>query len=91
MLNEYFDFPFYKWEKELSNKPFLRQPFGDNWETYTWSEAGMMARKLATGLKSLGLKEKSHIGLVSKIAESGLLQILRLQLLDIFLFHFFQL
>ena len=66
MLNEYFDFPFYKWEKELSNKPFLRQPFGDNWETYTWSEAGMMARKLATGLKSLGLKEKSHIGLVSK-------------------------
>ena len=66
MLNEYFDFPFYKWEKELSNKPFLRQPFGDNWETYTWSEAGMIARKLATGLKSLGLKEKSHIGLVSK-------------------------
>jgi long-subunit acyl-CoA synthetase (AMP-forming) len=25
-----------------------------------------MARKLATGLKSLGLKEKSHVGLISK-------------------------
>ena len=44
--------------KRTFQQTFLRQPFGDNWETYTWSEAGMMARKLATGLKSLGLKEK---------------------------------
>jgi hypothetical protein len=26
-----FDFRFYKWEKELADKPFLRQPFGDTW------------------------------------------------------------
>ena len=63
---EKFDFTFYKWEKELANKPFLRQPFGDRWEEYTWAEVGQMARKLATGLKSLGLRDKAHIGLVSK-------------------------
>ena len=66
MIDESFDFPFYKWEKKLADKPFLRQPFGKLWETYTWGEVGLMARKLATGLKSLGLKDKSHIGLVSK-------------------------
>ena len=57
---------FYKWEKQSANKPFLRQPFGDKWETYTWGEVGQTARKLATGLKSLGLPDKAHIGLVSK-------------------------
>lgn len=63
---EKFDFRFYKWEKELADKPFLRQPFGDTWEEYTWGEVGQMARKLATGLQSLGLQPKAHIGLVSK-------------------------
>ena len=67
MSNEtVFDFKFYHWEKTFKNKTFLRQPFGENWEEYTWGEAGQLARKLATGLKSLGLPEKSHIGLMSK-------------------------
>ena len=57
---------FFNWEKKTPNKPFLRQPFGDRWEIYTWAEAGQMARKLATGLQSLGLPPKSHIGLISK-------------------------
>jgi long-chain acyl-CoA synthetase len=61
-----FDFKFYEWEKKFHDRPFLRQPFGDRWEEYTWAEVGQMARKLATGLKSLGLKEKAHIGLISK-------------------------
>ena len=61
-----FDFKFYHWEKTFKNKPFLRQPFGDKWEEYTWGEVGQLARKLATGLKSLGLPEKSHVGLMSK-------------------------
>ncbi len=61
-----YDFTFYHWEKTTPDKPFLRQPFGDTWEVYTWAEAGQMARRLATGLLSLGLPEKSHIGLVSK-------------------------
>lgn len=61
-----FDFQFYKWEEKFKDKPFLRQPFGDTWEEYTWGEVGQYARKLATGLKSLGLPERAHIGLISK-------------------------
>ena len=64
--NECFDFKFYEWEKKFHDRPFLRQPFGDQWEEYTWAEAGKMARKLATGLKSIGLRDKAHVGLISK-------------------------
>ena len=63
---EKFNFNFYHWEKTTPNQPFLKQPFGDKWETYTWAQVGQMARKLATGLQSLGLPPKSHIGLSSK-------------------------
>ena len=64
--NNKFKFNFYEWERKLKDKPFLRQPFGDKGEEYTWGETGQMARKLATGLKTLGLPPKSHIGLMSK-------------------------
>lgn len=57
---------FYEREQQNPNKAFLRQPFGDKWEVYTYGEVGQMARKLAAGLKSLGLPPKSHVGLVSK-------------------------
>jgi long-subunit acyl-CoA synthetase (AMP-forming) len=61
-----FDFKFYEWENKFHDRPFLRQPFGDQWEEYTWAEAGHMARKLANGLKSMGLRDNAHIGLISK-------------------------
>ena len=63
---EKFILDFYRWEKVKANDPFLMQPFGDKWETTTWAEAGQQARKMAAGLRSLGLAPKSHIGLVSK-------------------------
>ena len=66
MSNNKFDFPFYDCETKLKNNVFLRQPKGNVWNEYTWGEVGLTARKLAAGLKSLGLKEKSHVGLVSK-------------------------
>jgi len=66
MKNDNFDFKFYEWEERFHDRPFLKQPFEDQWETYTWGEVGQMARKLATGLQSLGLREKAHIGLISK-------------------------
>jgi Long-chain acyl-CoA synthetases (AMP-forming) len=47
---ELFEFKFYEWEKQLKDKPYLKQPFGDKWEEYTWGEVGDMARRLATGL-----------------------------------------
>ena len=61
-----FDFKFYEWEEKYKDKTFLKQPFGDTWEEYTWGEVGQQARKLATGLQSLGLRENAHIGLISK-------------------------
>ena len=64
--SENFDFKFYEWEQKHHNRPLLKQPFGDKWEIYTWGEVGQMARKLATGLKSLGLRKNAHIGLISK-------------------------
>ena len=63
---ELFEFKFYEWEKQLKDKPYLKQPFGDEWEEYTWGEVGDMARRLATGLKSLNLREGAHIGIYSK-------------------------
>lgn len=63
---ELFDFRFLKWEKDFNDKTYLRQPFGDEWEEYTWGEVGNMARRLASGLKSLNLREGAHIGIYSK-------------------------
>jgi len=57
---------FYKNEAAFKDKPFLHQPFGDTWQSYTWHESGQMVRKMANHLNGLNLKERSHIGLVSK-------------------------
>ncbi len=57
---------FYRKEAAHPEKPFLHQPFGERWETYTWGEAGQMARKIAAYLHDQQLKPGSHIGLVSK-------------------------
>ena len=65
-FNSIFDFKFYELENLHRDKTFLRQPFGDSWEEYSYGQVGTYARKLATGLKSLGLRENAHIGLISK-------------------------
>jgi long-chain acyl-CoA synthetase len=57
---------FYRREKAHPDKPFLKQPFGERWETYTWGEAGQMARKMANYLLQQNLPAGSKIGLVSK-------------------------
>ncbi|MCB0571845.1 MAG: AMP-binding protein [Phaeodactylibacter sp.] len=57
---------FYHWEKTTPDAVFLRQPFGNRWEETTWQEAGQTARRLATGLRSLGLPDGANIGIVSK-------------------------
>lgn len=56
----------YEWEKATPDQPFLKQPFGDKWETTTWKQAGVIVRKMANGLKSLGLREKAHVAIISK-------------------------
>lgn len=57
---------FLKWEKENPDRIFLRQPINGVWKTWTWAQAGDEARRIAQGLRSLGLKEKDHIALLSK-------------------------
>lgn len=57
---------FLKWEKEIPDEIFLRQPFNGVWKTWTWAQAGEEARKIASGLKSLHLPDKSHIAILSK-------------------------
>jgi len=57
---------FYRYEEEKANRPFLHQPFGDTWETYTWAEVGEKARRLATWLKKQCPKDNAHVSIVSK-------------------------
>ena len=57
---------FYEKEAAQPDKPFLHQPFGKRWETYTWGEVGQMARRMAAYLRAVNLQPGSHIGLVSK-------------------------
>lgn len=62
LLIEYF----YEKEKSRATLPYLHQPFGDTWETYTWAEVGDKARRLATWLKQQCPKETAHISIVSR-------------------------
>lgn len=57
---------FLKWEKEIPDQIFLRQPFEGVWKTWTWAQAGDEIREIANGLRSFGFLEKSHIALLSK-------------------------
>lgn len=57
---------FYHWENTKPDAVFLRQPFGQTFNDFTWAETGEQARRLAAYLISLGLEPKSNIGLVSK-------------------------
>lgn len=57
---------FLKWEKENPERIFLRQPINGVWKTWTWTQAGNEARKIAKGFHSLGLKEGDHIAILSK-------------------------
>ena len=57
---------FLKWEKEIPNEILFRQPIGQTWQTWTWLQAGEEIRKIAAGLKSLNLPEKSHVAILSK-------------------------
>lgn len=57
---------FYHWESATPNSTFLRQPYGDVWKSWTYKEAGIEARKVASYLKQKGLEPGDHICLLSK-------------------------
>lgn len=57
---------FLKWEKEIPQQLFLRQPFNGQWKTWTYQQAGDEIRRIANGLKSLNFPPGSNIALISK-------------------------
>lgn len=57
---------FLKWEKEIPQHLFLRQPFDGVWKNWTYQEAGQEIRRIAAGINSLGYPKGSKIALLSK-------------------------
>ncbi|MEQ9301325.1 MAG: AMP-binding protein [Cyclobacteriaceae bacterium] len=57
---------FLHWENQMSDAPFLRQAAEGQWKIYSWRDAGLEARKMASAILAMGLPEKSNIALVSK-------------------------
>jgi long-chain acyl-CoA synthetase len=57
---------FLKWEEEIPERLFLRQPVSGEWKTWTYRQAGDEIRKIAAGIKATGLPEKSNVAILSK-------------------------
>ncbi|TAM09805.1 MAG: long-chain fatty acid--CoA ligase [Nevskiaceae bacterium] len=46
-----------------ANQPFLHQPVGGHWRTYTWGQVADTARRMATALQALGLPAGSRVAI----------------------------
>jgi long-subunit acyl-CoA synthetase (AMP-forming) len=57
---------FYEFEAKQPNAPFLRQPYGSEWKSMSWAEAGDQARRMAAALRDLGLAPGDKVGIFSK-------------------------
>lgn len=54
------------WEKQIPDSIFLNQPLDGKTISYTFSQAGQEARKIAQKIREFDLPLRSHIGLLSK-------------------------
>jgi long-chain acyl-CoA synthetase len=57
---------FLKWEKEIPQAVFLRQPFNGQWKTWTYQQAGDEVRRIASGIKAQHYPPESKIAILSK-------------------------
>lgn len=57
---------FLKWEKEIPDQLFLRQPVSGQWKTWTYKQAGDEIRRIAAGIQATGIPEKSNVAILSK-------------------------
>lgn len=73
---------FLKWEKQTPNQLFLRQPINGKQVTYSFQEAGLEVRKIASYLGSLNLPRRSHIALLSKNCAHWLMSDLAIMMAD---------
>lgn len=56
----------YRWEKEVPDMVYMRQPINGQWKEWTWKQTGEEVRKMAAYLKSLNYEPGSKIALISK-------------------------
>lgn len=56
----------YKWNEQVPNRIFLRQPINGLNKTFTWSQVNDQARRLAAALLSKGLNKGDRVALLSK-------------------------
>lgn len=73
---------FLNWEKQTPDQIFLKQPIEGKQVTYTFQEAGLEIRKLASYLGSLNLPKRSHIALLSKNCAHWLMSDLAIMMSD---------
>lgn len=73
---------FLHWESNAPDKIFLKQPINGKQLTYTFREAGIEARKIASYLVSLKLPRRSHIALLSKNCAHWLMADLAIMMAD---------
>lgn len=57
---------FLKWEKNIPDRLFLKQPLNGQVKERSYKSSGEEIRRIAAGLKSLHLPEKSKIAILSK-------------------------
>ncbi|NOS91035.1 MAG: AMP-binding protein [Cyclobacteriaceae bacterium] len=57
---------FLKWEKQKPSAVFLNQPINGAYKTWSYQEAGIEIRKMASAIKGLGYPDKSNIAILSK-------------------------
>lgn len=57
---------FLKWEKEIPQSVFLRQPFQGQWKTWTYQQAGDEIRRIAKGIQAQNFPPSSKVAILSK-------------------------
>ncbi len=70
----------YRWEREVPNQVFMRQPIKGKWHEWTWKEAGQEVRKMAAYLKSLNYEPGSKIAVISKNCAHWMISDLAIQM-----------
>ena len=57
---------FLKWETTTPDHPFLRQPVEGKWHVYSYRDAGIEIRKIASAIRTWSLPAESRIAILSK-------------------------
>jgi long-chain acyl-CoA synthetase len=70
----------YHWAEQTPDAIYLRQPVDGQWLQYSWANIDDQVRRLASALKSLGLKQGDKVAILSKNCAEWIISDLALQL-----------